>query len=101
MNEPFYLKENEETVIKVINNLKELRNSLINTGNNAIKHHVTKDKNDFAAWINESLNKSGLAFKIALIMGNEVEVKDQIIRVLDKELNKWRTLQKIKALLSK
>lgn len=46
---------------RVLSNLVELRDSLSAMGDEAFKHHVTKDKNDFADWIEYILGDKALA----------------------------------------
>ncbi len=88
MSEPFYLKENDERTLAVINNLKELRDALKIAPKQAIKHHTSNGKNDFAIWIHESLGMGNLAFKIACVNGDEEKIKQKIIKILNKELMK-------------
>ena len=97
----FYLKADEETVVAVINDLVELKESLSNSDTRVINHHINDSKNDFATWIDEAIGNNRLAFKIALITGDNEGIKDQMIRVLDKELNKISIKQVIMKLFKK
>lgn len=49
---------------KVIANLVELRDTLEAMTDEVFKHHVTKEKNDFATWIGDILEDAELAKSI-------------------------------------
>lgn len=48
----------------VLKNLKELNNALRSMSDDTFKHHVSKDKNDFANWIQDILHQKELAAKV-------------------------------------
>jgi len=49
----------------VLRNLEELYSALSEMGKDTFSHHVTKDKNDFSAWISDALGDQKLAEDIA------------------------------------
>ena len=49
---------------KVLSDLTELRDTLLSMTDQAFSHHVTKEKNDFADWIESILLDSKLAADI-------------------------------------
>jgi hypothetical protein len=49
---------------KVLKNLVELRDSLAHMTDKVFAHHVTKNKNDFADWINHVLQDGELAVSL-------------------------------------
>ncbi|MCK4525088.1 MAG: hypothetical protein KAU07_01485 [Candidatus Andersenbacteria bacterium] len=49
----------------VLKNLKDLKESLLIMSKETFNYHVNKEKNDFAAWIKETLKDSTLANKLA------------------------------------
>lgn len=49
---------------KIVANLVELRDTLTKMGDAVFSHHVTKDKNDFADWVEFVLGDAELAVKL-------------------------------------
>lgn len=49
---------------KIIANLVELKDALTNMANDVFQYHVTRDKNDFADWIEYVLGDAELAGKV-------------------------------------
>lgn len=49
----------------VLKNLDELYTALSEMGKDTFSHHVSKDKNDFSAWIRDALGDQKLAEDIA------------------------------------
>ncbi len=49
---------------KIIANLTELRDTLASMADDVFRHHVTKDRNDFATWIESVLQDPELAISI-------------------------------------
>lgn len=49
---------------KIIANLVELRDALTSMGDDVFRYHVTKEKNDFADWIEYVLGDAELAGKV-------------------------------------
>lgn len=66
---------------KEIHTLSDLVNIMKEMPQDEFEHHVTPHKNDFAAWLHHSLNRSDLAQKIG-----PLKSKEEIIRVLEEEL---------------
>ncbi len=48
----------------IIHSLEELATALQRMNEKTFNHHVTKDRNDFARWVEEVLNDSALAKKL-------------------------------------
>ncbi len=66
---------------KEIHTLSDLVTVMKEMPQDEFEHHVTPHKNDFAAWLHHSLNRSDLAQKIG-----PLKSKEEIIRVLEGEL---------------
>jgi len=49
---------------RILSDLKDLRDALENMSDEVFSHHVTKDKNDFADWIEAVLQDTECATKI-------------------------------------
>jgi hypothetical protein len=56
---------------RVLKNLHELANALVSMDEGTFSHHVTKDKNDFASWIQGVFNDEKLARQISKIRNRE------------------------------
>jgi len=48
----------------VLRNLKDLKDALVQMGEDTFKYHVNAEKNDFAAWVKEILKDEVLAGRI-------------------------------------
>jgi len=73
----FYLSNGESA-----GSLEELFYTLRTIDDECFSHHVNKEKNDFAKWINGSVKDKVLGKKIA-----KLKSKEKIILAIDKRIN--------------
>jgi len=77
-----------------IKNMKELKESIKFMDNHTFKHHVTKDKNDFAEWIKNIVKDKDLAEKIEKASNKEHMLNHLEFREKEKEMiNKIKMLE--------
>ncbi len=83
VSNPFWLCAAPFKNINACYSLKELRNALKKAPVSVIKHHVAKDKNDFADWIRNIIGSKALANKVRKLKAkNRKELKNKLIKEL-------------------
>src|SRR3989338_4667464 len=75
--EYFYLKNG-----RVLKNLYEFTNSLASMDDETFKHHVNKERNDFAEWIRHVLKDEGIANQISRLKN-----RGSILKKINKRLS--------------
>ena len=65
----------------IIKNLEELANFLPNIDDGIFHHHVNKDKNDFAAWVNDVIGDRELAKSLMSANNRNSVLKNLKIRI--------------------
>ena len=83
--EYFYLKNG-----RVLKNLYEFTNSLASMDDETFKHHVNKERNDFAEWIRHVLKDEGLANQISRLKN-----RGSILKKINKRLSNAGKKKKI------
>jgi preprotein translocase subunit SecF len=68
---------------RVLKNLYELTNSLASMDDETFKHHVNKEKNDFANWIRHVFEDEKLANQIS-----ELKTRESMIKKINKRISK-------------
>lgn len=66
---------------RILRNLRELRDALINMGNEAFVHHVGEVKNDFSTWVRDIIGDEKLANDLKKYLTKEQAAKAVSSRV--------------------
>ena len=62
--EAFYIKNGDNNVCGTAHSVKELRDMLINCGQDVYNFHTANGRNDFAEWIGKTIKNTPLAKKV-------------------------------------
>jgi hypothetical protein len=87
--EQYFVLSNGESV----KSLLELQNKLLSMDEEVFLHHVTPEKNDFAAWIYNSIGDHELAEKLGPVKNRNQHLKlvrDRVRECADKSVMKIR-----------
>ncbi len=84
LTDGFWLCTNEN-----LRSLNELSEALEKADNDVFRYHVTRDRNDFEAWIREILKDKELAREIA-----RVKTKETLIRKISERIGELKSVVK-------
>lgn len=81
--EKFVMKLSEDVVYLEVGSVEELANALKTCPIACVKFHLRYGLNDLSEWVDKSLNKKDLAFKLKQIKFNEARPEETRRMLLD------------------